>query len=95
MYQFSSSNIHFLDTGYELTITKSNDNSVAITQLVQRALPTASVVSDTRREIVYKLPLTDTHNFPALFRHLESSMMQLDIQSVGVTATTMEQVFLM
>ncbi|XP_065213358.1 phospholipid-transporting ATPase ABCA3-like [Planococcus citri] len=64
-----------------------------ITNLVQSALPNASVISNNRQEIVYKLPFTETQKFPVLFQTLESALVRLSIQHLGMTAALMEQVF--
>ena len=84
----------YIDTGYELTIVKTEDNSSAITQLIKTALPNASVLNDTNSQVVYKLPLMETRRFPAMFKSLESAITRLRIESVGLTATTLEHVFL-
>ncbi|XP_065226082.1 phospholipid-transporting ATPase ABCA1-like isoform X2 [Planococcus citri] len=81
-------------TGYELTITKTSQESLNISQIVQSILPQASLEFESATEVIYKLPLTETSKFPVLFRNLESGMAELGIQHMGLAATTMEQVFL-
>ncbi|XP_065208828.1 phospholipid-transporting ATPase ABCA1-like isoform X2 [Planococcus citri] len=83
-------------TGYELTITKTKEggDSAAIDSVIKAALPEASRELETPSETVYKLPLTETTKFPALFKSLEAEKLRLGIRNLGVAATTMEHVFL-
>ncbi|XP_065218523.1 phospholipid-transporting ATPase ABCA3-like isoform X2 [Planococcus citri] len=81
-------------TGYELTITKQGGNSAAIDNVVKTALPSASLELETATKTVYKLPLTETSEFPTLFRSLEAEKLRLGIGNLGLAATTMEHVFL-
>ena len=52
------------------------------------------MINDKSSAIVYSLPLTETEYFPGFFQALEYSSAELGIQSMGVSAGTMEDVFL-
>lgn len=85
----------FPGTGYELTITRMDGgNTSALDAVIKGALPEAEKMGEKFDEIVYKLPLTQTASFPQLFKSLEARQRELGIANMGVSCTTMEQVFL-
>ena len=79
-----------------MTITKSEDAPEnALTNVMQSSkVRDVSLESSSAKEVIYKLPLTETSNFPKLFAQLEGRKMELGVESIGVSCTTMEQVFL-
>ena len=87
---------YLTDTGYRVTITQ-NEN-IRVDQL-NKAIQTSNVLdvsveSLSSNEVIYNLPLTETSKFPSLFAKLEANRAQLGIESIGVSCTTMEEVFL-
>lgn len=65
-----------------------------LTDIIKNSVRNAEKESESDTEIVFNLPLTESANFSALFRILENEKNDLGIQNMGVTCTTMEQVFL-
>ena len=65
-----------------------------LTKLVQSHIPTAFVESQISAEVSYLLPFTESPKFEKLFTEIESQLSNLGVNSFGVSATTMEEVFL-
>ena len=69
--------------------------------LVSRYIPNCSVVQDVGSDLVICLPEFDSagqqqrDKFPQLFTELESNMINLGLDSYGVSDTTLEEVDLM
>eukprot|EP00038_Savillea_parva_P020504 m.31532 g.31532 ORF g.31532 m.31532 type:complete len:1880 (-) comp4810_c0_seq1:140-5779(-) len=81
--------------GYRLVASKGpacDDN--AITELVQRHVPEATLDSNYGAEITFALPKQSSPSFGALFNELESRQEELSIESCGASMTTLENVFL-
>lgn len=83
------------ETGYHLTVMKrEGETATMITNVIKSNVTEAVKLSETDKEIVYKLPLAETNKFANLFKELEERKQHLGIANMGVTCTTMEQVFL-
>lgn len=85
-----------LDTGYQVTITKNEDAPESpLTNIIKNSrVEGASLECSSPKELIYKLPLTETSKFPDVFKQLERRKGELGIESIGLSCTTMEQVFL-
>lgn len=84
-----------IGAGYYLTLlTKTRPNTSDTTGLIQKVIPGAKPLQESPTEVVYLLPLTETKKFAKLFRILEKNQSRLGIESMGVSCTTMEQVFI-
>lgn len=83
-----------LGSGYEVTFSKNGIDCDAVENVIKMTIPTSEKKSESAKEIVYRLPLTETNKFPELFRSLEEQKSLLGIENIGVSCTTMEQVFL-
>lgn len=81
-------------TGYDLTITKSFDDGGSLNNAVVEYLPSAVKEFEGNNQVVFKLPLTETASFPALFRYLERHKSLHGILTMRMSSKTMEQVFL-
>ncbi|KAL4488927.1 hypothetical protein ABPG72_005714 [Tetrahymena utriculariae] len=83
-------------TGYNLTIVKKNptDNSQPIKEFIQKFIPQAKILSDVSAEIGFQLKNESISAFPQLFNSLDQNLQQLNIQSYGISITTLEEVFL-
>ncbi|XP_067002190.2 phospholipid-transporting ATPase ABCA3 [Anabrus simplex] len=83
-------------TGYQLQITKANGgvNGIKLTAAVESVVPQATIKSSLPSLVTYDLPATETDKFPALFSVLEKNKKDLGIQGIGVSITTLEEVFL-
>lgn len=80
--------------GYTLTVMVSNDSSVTqIQKKVQEHLPQSVLRSAQGGEMTFKLPPSTTH-FASLLETLTKQKAQLGIRHVGLSLTSMEQVFL-
>lgn len=65
-----------------------------LTKLVQSHIPSAYVESQISAEVSYLLPFDESKKFEKLFTDIESQMRNLGVNSFGISATTMEEVFL-
>lgn len=65
-----------------------------ITSFIQSFITGAQLKSTTRYDAIYTLPQERTSTFPELFHNLELSKYSLGIESVSISCTTMEDVFL-
>ncbi len=54
----------------------------------------SSLSNETKRELLFNLPTGQAKNFPELFESLEKDKAKLGFLNLGLTATTMEDVFL-
>jgi len=54
----------------------------------------ASLKSTANGELVYNLPTSEAKSFPALFEDLNQNKSRLDFLNLGLSVTTMEDVFL-
>ncbi|XP_068232553.1 LOW QUALITY PROTEIN: phospholipid-transporting ATPase ABCA3-like [Palaemon carinicauda] len=80
--------------GYTLTLlTSETSNAAEIGSVIQSFVSEAVLRSAARGEIVFQLP-PKTEVFPALLESLTSRKEELGILHVGLSLTTMEQVFL-
>lgn len=65
-----------------------------LTIFIKSYIPKAILESQVCAEVTYLLPFSESKKFETLFTELEEKMEELGIESFGVTATTMEEVFL-
>ena len=65
-----------------------------LTKMIQSYIPTAVKESEISAEVSYLLPFNESPKFEKLFTEVEKNFSQLGITSFGVSATTMEEVFL-
>eukprot|EP00051_Salpingoeca_urceolata_P022285 m.359766 g.359766 ORF g.359766 m.359766 type:complete len:1971 (+) comp19951_c3_seq13:616-6528(+) len=81
--------------GYHLTLVKNPSCDVrGLSTTISHFSPGSHLMSDVGAELTYILPKHESENFPTLFEHLESRRDQYGIDSYGISATTMEEVFL-
>ena len=82
--------------GYNMTIVKSSSstNEEVITKLIQSFIKDAKLETSAGTEICYSLPKENSQQFEQLFTEIESKRSELQINSYGVSITTMEEVFL-
>ncbi|XP_041985111.1 ATP-binding cassette sub-family A member 17-like isoform X2 [Aricia agestis] len=84
-----------LGTGYRLTCqTVGEPREDAITSLVTSRVAGATLRERTLNSVSYALPAEQTHAFPKLFQELESRRSELQVDTIGVGASTLEEVFL-
>lgn len=81
--------------GYHMVIVKSKSCNVDnLTKMIQSYIPTANKASEISAEVSYLLPFSESPRFEKLFTDIEKNFSQLGITSFGISATTMEEVFL-
>lgn len=82
--------------GYNISIAKNNSmvSSAPIINFIKETIPSASVLSNISTEITLQLPKDDKTNFRKLFDGLDTQKNQLQIQSYGISITTLDDVFL-
>ncbi|XP_018496407.1 ATP-binding cassette sub-family A member 2 [Galendromus occidentalis] len=84
------------DTGYKMRVAKaSTDTDTRLTlKAISTFLDGAVLESNTNQEFCVNLGFPSTETLVQLFSHLEDSKLQLGIANLGVSVTTMEDVFL-
>ncbi|RXG71612.1 ATP-binding cassette sub-family A member 5 [Armadillidium vulgare] len=86
--------------GYHLTlvISDSDDAVKSVEKKVKGIIPNADIIRHYGKELSFILPSTSSHLFTKLFKTLDSSMedagVVTDIESYGISMTTLEEVFL-
>ncbi|KAK0420975.1 hypothetical protein QR680_015000 [Steinernema hermaphroditum] len=63
-------------------------------KVLKKFSPSVTMHSAVGQEATFLLPATDRRNFPNMFKTLETHQRELNINSFGVSITTMEEVFL-
>jgi hypothetical protein len=82
-------------TGYQLNLLKVSGCNVArITNIIQEIVPHSKIKTEMGTVLCYMLPSEQTERFPDLFEILERDKQMLGISSIGVSITTLEEVFL-
>ncbi|XP_028967476.1 ATP-binding cassette sub-family A member 1 [Galendromus occidentalis] len=88
------------ETGYKLRVTKIDQNldPESIVSEIKSLLPESAdkihLVSDMSYEAVINIGFPGSVQMVSLFRQLEDNQQQLGVESLGVSVTTMEDVFL-
>ena len=73
----------------------SDDNITnKIIDLVQGTIPNSKLSSNINTEISFVLPSEETSKFPKLFELIDKQKEDLRILNVGISVTTVEEVFL-
>ncbi|XP_013772633.2 ATP-binding cassette sub-family A member 3-like [Limulus polyphemus] len=81
--------------GYYLRIAKGDLCEMdQVTQVVQKHVTDAYLEDSMNTELLYSLASNQTSSFPSLFHELEKSKDKLGITAIGVSVTTMEDVFM-
>ncbi|XP_077492875.1 phospholipid-transporting ATPase ABCA3-like isoform X2 [Amblyomma americanum] len=82
-------------TGYRMRIAKGSDCSLgAVTEQVTAAIPAAQLTSDIGHEAMFNLGFPPASDVIPLLKNLEEKKEQLGIESLGISVTTMEDVFI-
>ncbi|XP_060852919.1 phospholipid-transporting ATPase ABCA3-like isoform X2 [Rhopalosiphum padi] len=82
-------------TGYNLTIVKEEPcNESNIIEAIKKIIPEAEIQSSLTAQVVINLPNDNTDQFPDVFRMLEFNREKFSIKGMGISCTTMEEVFL-
>ena len=86
--------------GYNLTIAKKAEEEkeetkeVDIEGFVSERIPSYKLFSCTTHEITFQLPFKESECFKVFFEELDSNLEKLQIESYGISVTTLEEVFL-
>ena len=75
-------------------IKSATNTSKTIEDLVKNMIPNAKISSNINSEISFILPTEETEKFSGLFERLEKEKEHLDILNIGISVTTLEEVFL-
>ncbi|XP_064455078.1 ATP-binding cassette sub-family A member 17-like [Ornithodoros turicata] len=82
-------------TGYQVHLQKAaNFNINGTLTILRQTAPNAEVADDGLTEVRISLQVTDPTGFETMFQTLESQRAALGIASVGVTVSTMEDVYI-
>jgi ATP-binding cassette subfamily A (ABC1) protein 3 len=88
-------NFFFLGVGYHLILSKdANSDANQIFQLVQHHVEQAKLESAIGAECKILLPHGSSAKFPNLFEDLEKYKDNLQIFSIGLSETSIEEVFM-
>lgn len=81
--------------GYHLVCVKNQSCNVAkVTNLLRKYIPDLNVETDIGTELSYLLDEHHISVFQAMLRDLETNSDALDLESYGISLTTLEEVFL-
>ena len=83
--------------GYSLTMSSESESALDpddVLPIVKRYVPEAELSSCAPKEIIFKLPFTASDQFPGLFDFVESRGVEYGIGTIGLSVTTLEEVFL-
>ncbi|XP_047996703.1 phospholipid-transporting ATPase ABCA1-like [Leguminivora glycinivorella] len=84
-----------IGTGYRLSFTTiGGPREAAITSTITTIVPDATIRDRRPNGVSYNLPAKDTARFPELFASLEDSRSKLQIDTIGVGKSTLDEVFL-
>ncbi|XP_063626440.1 phospholipid-transporting ATPase ABCA3-like [Cydia splendana] len=84
-----------IGTGYRLSFTTIGaPKEAAITSTITTVVPTATIRDRRPNGVSYNLPAKDTARFPELFASLEDARSKLQIDTIGVGKSTLDEVFL-
>lgn len=87
--------LNILGTGYQLNLLKEKYcNVTRITDIIQKTVPNSEFKSEMGSVLCYMLPSEQSKHFPNMFEILERDKQNLGISSIGVSITTLEEVFL-
>jgi len=87
--------LFFSGVGYHLILSKdSNSDPNQIFQLVQKHVEQAKIESAISAECKILLPHGSSTKFPALFEDIERNKDVLHIFSIGLSETSIEEVFM-
>ncbi|XP_039276115.1 phospholipid-transporting ATPase ABCA1 [Nilaparvata lugens] len=82
-------------TGYNLQLlTNANANRNEITKSIKDIIPNSSLKTSQQGQLTYSLPIEQSKKFALLFESLEKNKTSFGITSIGISLTTMEEVFL-
>ena len=62
--------------------------------LVTKFISGSEVKSNASGELIFSLPVSESSHFGSLFEALEKQKYELDVANIGLSVTTMEDVFL-
>lgn len=85
----------FTGTGYQLTMTKEPQSMLEpITNTIKGSVAGAVLKSAHTSQLTYSVPQEAAAKMPGLFSTIEREKDKLGIKGVGISCTTMEEVFL-
>jgi ATP-binding cassette subfamily A (ABC1) protein 3 len=83
------------NSAYADESSRADDEVVErINSLVSSQVPNSAMQSNVNSELSFVLPTVESSRFPALFEKLDKLKDDLGILNVGVSITTLEEVFL-
>jgi len=65
------------------------ENHAGLKELVENAVPEATLLNDVGMEVRYQIPLVAASKFPAMFQGLDDQVEKRNIVSYGVSMTTL------
>ncbi|KAG7379409.1 ATP-binding cassette sub- A member 12 [Phytophthora pseudosyringae] len=82
--------------GYNLTIVKDDAkcDDKAVTHLIRSYVPSAELLSSVGSEIAFQLPQKSSPMFAPMFTEMDKKLAKLGLLSYGISATTLEEVFI-
>ncbi|XP_063366847.1 phospholipid-transporting ATPase ABCA3-like [Cydia amplana] len=84
-----------IGTGYRLSFTTIGaPKEASITSAITTVVPDATIRDRRPNGVSYNLPAKDTARFPELFASLEDARSKLQIDTIGVGKSTLDEVFL-
>ena len=72
----------------------NTEKNPKIESFIKTMVPEAALLSDVSAEIAFQLPISAAPKFKDLFEGLDSRLKDFNIQTYGISITTLEEVFL-
>ena len=88
------SNVSNLDNEVKTELNDDLRLTHKIIKLVSSIIPNSKLSSNLNSEISFQLPTEESNKFPSLFNKIEKKKEKLKILNVGISVTTVEEVFL-
>ena len=90
---------HLYDCGYVFTIimtdgANSNIIKPLIDDIILNKINNSKFIEFNGNELTHHLPMNESHKFSELFKELDINKNKLNIDTYGISITTLEQVFL-
>lgn len=81
--------------GYNLTLVKkTKEENLAALEYINRELGTVEKLSEVSSEITIQVPTDLSNKFKDFFMKFDEKLEELEIESYGISVTTLEEVFL-
>mmetsp|Transcript_30651 Transcript_30651/g.64872 ORF Transcript_30651/g.64872 Transcript_30651/m.64872 type:complete len:1373 (-) Transcript_30651:2144-6262(-) len=83
------------ENGTTLSNSPGMELNYILERIVKGAVPSATVLSNVGTEISFQLPIGEAASFSTMFEQLDEQITRHNIETYGVSVTTLDEVFIM